>query len=87
MRTIPVLVTALLFTAIPFAAPASAKDGCPAGMIKECKPTAYTPKKGEQPCRCVTDPSNQGSGNQGKAEIKKKNVPQAKKTKTPGAND
>ena len=81
MRVIPVLLAAAVFTAIPLAA-ASAADGCPAGMKRECKPQPYPPKA-PAACRCVVDPSAQGSGNQGKAEIKKKNVPQATKRNQP----
>ncbi len=86
MRIFPVLATALLLTVIPLAAPAMAKDGCPAGMKRECKQQSYPPKA-PPACRCVVDPSNPGSGNQGKAEVKKSNVPQVKKSKSPGSND
>jgi hypothetical protein len=86
MRIVPVVCAALLLSLVPLAAPAHAKDGCPAGMKRECKPQSYPPKA-PPACRCVADPSNQGSGNQGKAEIKKKNVPQAQQNKKPGPND
>lgn len=82
MRFVPVFAAALLLSMLPLAAPAAAKDGCPAGMKRECKPQSYPPKA-PPACRCVADPSSQGSGNQGKAEIKKKNVPQATKTSKP----
>lgn len=86
MRIVPLFATALFFVAVPFAAPVLAKDGCPPGMKRECKPQSYPPKA-PPACRCVVDPSSSGSGNQGKAEVKKSNVPQVKKNKTPGPND
>ena len=86
MRTLTILATALVLVAIPLSAPAVAKDGCPAGMKRECMPQSYPPKA-PPPCRCVVDQSNPGSGNQGKAEVKKSNVPQVKKNKNPGPND
>ena len=82
MRVMSVFAAAILLSVLPLASPAAAKDGCPAGMKRECKAQSYPPKA-PLACRCVADPASQGSGNQGKAEIQKKNVPQATKTNKP----
>jgi len=86
VRVFVVLIATSLLCAVPLTSPVIAKDGCPAGMKRECMAQSYPPKA-PPACRCVVDPGATGSGNQGKAEVKKRNVPQAKKTKNPGPND
>ena len=58
----------------------SADARCGPGMKIECLGTGDNKKP--PPCRCVSDPAT-GSGSHGKAEIKKKNVPQTHQNKTP----
>lgn len=56
---------------------------CPPGQRRECRPQKEPQKPGATPaCRCVAEPTS-GQGSSGKAEIKRKNVPQLKANKAP----
>jgi hypothetical protein len=74
--------------ALGFAATiASAAPQCPPGYKLECKPqTEQQKQKAPPPCRCVSLPPGSTSGG-GKAEIKRKNMPQVQPNKQPGPND
>jgi hypothetical protein len=87
MYKVNLLVASTMF-ALGFAVTnASAAPQCPPGYKLECKPqTEQQKQKAPPPCRCVALPSGSTSGG-GKAEIKRKNVPQVQPNKRPGPND
>ena len=60
---------------------------CPPGYRLDCKPqTEQQKQKAPAPCRCVAEPAGSWSGG-GKSDIKKKNVPQVQKQRSPGPKD
>ena len=69
---------------------ASAAPQCPPGQKLECLPQSSSgPGQANKPapCRCVLIPDSGSRSGGGKAEIKRKNVPQVKSSKQPGPND
>ncbi len=87
MYKVPSIVISALF-ALGFSANnSSAAPQCPPGTKLECKPqTQQQKQKAPSPCRCVPLPPGSTSGG-GKAEIKRKNVPQVQPSKRPGLHD
>lgn len=83
MFRILAVATALAVLALPAAQAAQ----CPPGYKLDCKPQSTPQKqKAPPPCRCVPEAPGNWSGG-GKSDIKKKNVPQVQKQKSPGPND
>ena len=74
---------ALAVGALGLATSTASAAPCPPGWTRECLPQKEPQKAGAPPpCRCV-QAGGSGSGSQGKAEIKRKNVPQVKPNKPP----
>jgi hypothetical protein len=62
----------------------SAAPQCPPGTTYKCLQGSGPPKNIPPPCGCVaTGGAGYGGASHGKAEIKKKNVPQVRPNKTP----
>lgn len=81
------LVIFALAVQVLFAPVSSAASQCPPGKKLECRPQSEAQKqKSPPPCRCVSSGQG-GTGSYGKAEIKRKNVPQVKPNKVKGPAD